>query len=284
MKNWNELQADENLLMNKHYTVGRAGRSINKIVVHHNAGRLSIKDCWNTWQTRQASAHYQVDVNGRIGQLVWDKDTAWHAGNWEANTTAIGIEHANNHVGDPWTISEATLENGAHLVAALCQYYKLGRPAWGKNVFGHKNFASTSCPGEIARSQNARYMASAQYWYDQMTSGKTPTPTTKPSSKPASTGGKSVDALAREVLADTWGNGNDRYQRLTAAGYDYDTVQARVNQLLGLKPKPAGKSIDTLAREVIRGDWGNGQQRYNRLTAAGYNYNQVQARVNQLLS
>ena len=44
-----------------------------------------------------------------------------------------------------------------------------------------------------------------------------------------------------------------------------------------------GKSIDQLAREVIRGDWGNGADRKNRLTAAGYDYAAVQARVNQLL-
>ena len=48
-------------------------------------------------------------------------------------------------------------------------------------------------------------------------------------------------------------------------------------------PKPS-KSVDDLAREVIRGDWGNGQERKDRLTAAGYNYSTVQARVNEMLS
>lgn len=43
------------------------------------------------------------------------------------------------------------------------------------------------------------------------------------------------------------------------------------------------KTIDELAREVIRGLWGNGADRKNRLTAAGYDYNAVQARVNELL-
>ena len=47
---------------------------------------------------------------------------------------------------------------------------------------------------------------------------------------------------------------------------------------------PSGKSIDELAKEVIRGDWGNGDDRKNRLTAAGYDYNAVQKRVNELLS
>lgn len=45
----------------------------------------------------------------------------------------------------------------------------------------------------------------------------------------------------------------------------------------------SGKSIDELAQEVINGKWGNGQDRVNRLKAAGYDYNAIQNRVNQLL-
>lgn len=43
------------------------------------------------------------------------------------------------------------------------------------------------------------------------------------------------------------------------------------------------KSVDELAREVIRGEWGNGEERKRRLTEAGYDYKTVQARVNELL-
>lgn len=46
---------------------------------------------------------------------------------------------------------------------------------------------------------------------------------------------------------------------------------------------PARKSVDTLAREVIQGKWGNGEDRKQRLTAAGYDYNAVQKRVNEIL-
>ena len=49
-------------------------------------------------------------------------------------------------------------------------------------------------------------------------------------------------------------------------------------------PAPARKSNEELATEVIRGDWGNGQDRRNRLTAAGYDYGAVQSIVNQRLS
>lgn len=48
-------------------------------------------------------------------------------------------------------------------------------------------------------------------------------------------------------------------------------------------PTPATKTIDELAQEVINGQWGNGQDRVDRLTAAGYDYNAVQNRVNELL-
>lgn len=283
MKNWSTLEADIDLILDKHYTPGRAGREINKIIVHHNAANLTVRGCYNVWQTREASAHYHVEEDGTIGQLVRDRNTAWHAGNWDANTTSIGIEHANNHIGEPWTISEATLDNGAHLVAALCVFYKLGEPQWGKNVFPHSQFSATACPGEIAESQNAAYMQRAQYWYNAMTGNTSATAPVTPS-EPDATNSTSIEELAREVIRGTWGNGHERYQRLTSAGYDYDAVQARVNELVGIAPKPAGKSIDQLAREVIRGNWGNGQERYNRLTAAGYDYHTVQARVNQLLA
>lgn len=49
------------------------------------------------------------------------------------------------------------------------------------------------------------------------------------------------------------------------------------------KKAPKKKSVDTIAREVIAGKWGNGEDRKARLTKAGYNYKEVQARVNQLL-
>lgn len=43
------------------------------------------------------------------------------------------------------------------------------------------------------------------------------------------------------------------------------------------------KSNEELANEVIAGKWGNGQDRKNRLTNAGYNYQAVQNIVNQKL-
>lgn len=42
---------------------------------------------------------------------------------------------------------------------------------------------------------------------------------------------KSIDEIAKEVINGKWGNGAERKQKLTAAGYDYSAVQKRVNEL-----------------------------------------------------
>ena len=44
------------------------------------------------------------------------------------------------------------------------------------------------------------------------------------------------------------------------------------------------KSIDEVAQEVINGLWGNGEDRVNKLTVAGYNAQEVQNKVNELLN
>lgn len=46
------------------------------------------------------------------------------------------------------------------------------------------------------------------------------------------TGKKSVETVAKEVLAGKWGNGEDRKKKLQAAGYDYGAVQRKVNELM----------------------------------------------------
>lgn len=168
---YENLNADVNDILDKHFTSGRGGNNILYVVIHYNDGDLTTEGCYSVWQTREASAHYQVESSGRIGQLVWDKDTAWHASNFAANQRSIGIEHANQ--GDSMT--DECIENGAHLCAAICKYYELGRPEWLQNVYPHCYFASTSCPGPLMEGTeyNIRYMERAQYWYDVMTGNAT---------------------------------------------------------------------------------------------------------------
>lgn len=105
------------------------------------------------------------------------------------------------------------------------------------------------------------------------------------SSKPAPAPRKSITEVAQAVMRGDYCNGNDRKSRLESEGYNYSEVQAEVNRLChsGSVSSTPSKSIDTIAREVINGKWGNGSSRKSRLEAAGYNYKEVQARVNALL-
>ena len=90
---------------------------------------------------------------------------------------------------------------------------------------------------------------------------------------------KTNEEIATEVIQGKWGNGQERKDRLTNAGYNYDEIQRIVNyRLLGKK-----KSNYDLATEVIQGLWGNGQERKDRLTNAGYNYKEIQRIVNERL-
>lgn len=92
-----------------------------------------------------------------------------------------------------------------------------------------------------------------------------------------------IDDLARRTIADEFGYGGARKRAL---GANYATVQARVSQMLNTGG-PASRlasddtDIDALVRAVIRGYYGNGEERKRRL---GSLYGAVRARVNQLLS
>lgn len=49
-----------------------------------------------------------------------------------------------------------------------------------------------------------------------------------------------------------------------------------------ISPSRPKKTVEELAAEVWLGKWGAGAERMKRLTAAGYNYNAVQKRVNEM--
>lgn len=94
---------------------------------------------------------------------------------------------------------------------------------------------------------------------------------------------KTVSELAQEVLAGKWGNGQERKEKLTQAGYDYNAVQKEVNKLATKTTAPAKKSNEEIAREVVQGKWGNGATRKKKLTDAGYNYSAIQKLVNKMI-
>lgn len=89
-----------------------------------------------------------------------------------------------------------------------------------------------------------------------------------------------TDDLARKIATEI----ND-------SGLDAAAVLAKVSALLGKKPaetpaepekKLTAEEIDKIALEVLNGKWGNGVTRRRRLTAAGYDYQTIQNRVNEI--
>ena len=110
--------------------------------------------------------------------------------------------------------------------------------------------------------------------------GKITAPTTNTSNTDIAN--KSVDELAKEVIAGKYGNGDTRKNAL---GSRYSEVQAKVNEMLAGNSKPSTPTpapkpqvdILELVKKTIRGDFGNGEARRKAL---GSNYDEVQRQVN----
>lgn len=325
-----------------HSTYNPSG-AIDRITIHHMAGNLSIETCANVFSgSRQASSNYGVGSDGRVGLYVEEKDRAWTSGSPANDYRAVTIEVANDQIGGQWHVSDKALETTINLCVDICKRNGIKKLNYTGDTSGnltmHCWFQATACPGPYLKSKFA-YISeqvntrlgqadsstssdtiytvvrgdtlsgiAAKYGTNYKTlaayNGITdpnviyvgqkikipgnlqkitkPAPAPKPTPEPEK---KSLDVIAKEVIRGNWGNGSDRRNRLEAAGYNYSEVQSRVDAILSgsTVSKPTKKSIDEVARAVIRGDYGNGQARRTKLEAEGYNYSEVQSRVNQLL-
>ena len=102
--------------------------------------------------------------------------------------------------------------------------------------------------------------------------GEVAPPTEPPVDPPTSTQGKSLDALAKEVISGVWGNAE---QRKKALGELYTSVQAVVNRDAGFISYQELYKI--LHKETLQGNCGNGERRKELL---GMYYAEVQALIN----
>lgn len=93
---------------------------------------------------------------------------------------------------------------------------------------------------------------------------------------------KSNDTIANEVIASKWSTGQDRINKLKAAGYNPTTIQNLVNAKL--KGTATKKTNQQIADEIYRGlgGWGNGTTRINKLKAASYDPKAVQTLVERM--
>ena len=151
----NSKLVNKTMLTPRNYDRGRSGYKIKKITIHHCAGVMSIENLGNLMKNgaRQVSSHYGIGNDGRIGQFVDEKNTAWTDGNWVSNCTSVTIETSNNKTGGKWTVGDKALNSLIKLVADIAKRNKLGTLVKGKNVTWHRMYASTTCPGDYLLSK-----------------------------------------------------------------------------------------------------------------------------------
>src|ERR1700730_1001294 len=118
------------------YTVSNRPQNYNvdMIVIHDTETSFAGAIAAFQDPTRAGSAHYVISRGGSIVQMVLEKDIAWHAGNWDYNTRAIGIEHEGYaYVYGYYTTAEYNAS--AALAASICSRW--GVPLDRAHVIGH---------------------------------------------------------------------------------------------------------------------------------------------------
>ena len=93
---------------------------------------------------------------------------------------------------------------------------------------------------------------------------------------------KSDDEIIKEIMEGKWGNGEERKQKLQSAGYEYNSIQQKINEII--RQNSNRKSNEEIAKEIIKkNNWGVGQDRINRLKQAGYDPKIIQDLVNKMM-
>lgn len=129
------------------YTMGRT-KSIDRIVVHYTAGNNDTAENNGNYfskPNREASSHYFVDEDSVV-QSVQDKDTAYHAGNWDMNCRSIGVEMCTKKDGSgAYSIDPKTINNAQYLIKQLMKKHNI--PISG--VIRHYDVNGKHCPAPL---------------------------------------------------------------------------------------------------------------------------------------
>ena len=187
-----------------------------RIVVHNTANNASAKNevAYMCRNNNQVSFHYAVDDN-QIVQAVPENRNAWHSGdgNGKGNREGIAIEICYSKSGG--AKFDKAEQNAVELIADILKRYGWGVDKGTK----HQDYNGKYCPHRTLDLGWDRFISMIE---DKL----------NPKAKT-----KSVDELAKEIIAGVHGNGHDaRRKSLEAQGYtNYEEVRARVNELLGAK-------------------------------------------------
>lgn len=286
---------------------GQRTHSIDRITPHCVVGQCSVETLGNIFLpvSRQASSNYGIGPDGRVGMYVEEKNRSWCSSSNANDQRAVTIECASDTT-EPYAFRDVVYQTLIKLCVDICKrngktkLLWLGDKAKTLNynpkpdemvLTVHRWFANKSCPGNwmYARMGDlAKKVTAALVGNTNPAKPVKPSATIKVGDLVTITGstyynGKSIPKWVKgknwyvlqtdgaRVVIDKSEDGKNAI---------CSPVNAADLQLVNAKP---GKTVDELAREVIRGLWGNGTERKNRLTEAGYDYRAVQRRVNELI-
>jgi N-acetyl-anhydromuramyl-L-alanine amidase AmpD len=121
----------------------RNGTRIDSLVLHNTDGTLASAIQRFKDSASQVSAHYIVDRDGSITQMVNDSDTAWHSGNRDRNQRSVGIEVVAYATALGMTARQQTS------LVLLGKYVLAAYSVPLSNVLPHRDIKPTDCPGWV---------------------------------------------------------------------------------------------------------------------------------------
>lgn len=278
---------------------------IDTVTIHCVVGQCSVETLGNIFAptSRQASCNYGIGADGRIGMYCEEKDRSWCSSNAANDNRAITIEVASD-TKHPYAVNAKAYAALIDLLVDICKRNGIPRLVWstskadrvnhknGCNMTVHRDYANKSCPGEYLYSRHAQIASEVNKRLGNTDTRPQPEKVLYRVQTGAFRNKAGAEALLQQVKAkgfDTYmvkGNGLYKVQvgafaqksnaiamaaKLKAAGFSTYVVSG------------GGKSVEEIAREVLQGKWGNGADRKARLEAAGYDYAEVQAKVNTLV-
>lgn len=260
---------------------GKRTQKLTRITPHIVVGQLNAENigyCF-TDKAREASCNYGIGTEGRVCLIVDEDKRSWCSSSWDNDQRAVTIECASDKT-YPYALNNVVYNKLIDLCVDICKRNGKTKLLW----FADKNKTLTYAPADNEMILTVhRWFANTECCGDWLytrlgdVANKVTKRLTTEQQKPdilyrVQVGAFSVKANAENML-----------KKLKDAGFNGFIVT--VENAPAPAPAPAPKkTVDELAREVIQGKWGNGTERKNRLTQAGYNYSEVQARVDALLT
>lgn len=269
---------------------GQRTHSIDRITPHCVVGQCTAEGLgdWFAKSSTQASSNYGIDKNGHVGLYVEEKNRSWCSSSNANDQRAITIECASDTT-EPYAMNSKVYDALIKLCVDICKRNGKKKLIWLGDkdktlnynpksdemvITVHRWFANKSCPGNwlYARLGDLATKVTAQHGVT--TTAPEPTTSTLYRIRKTWTDSKTQKG-AFKILSNAKKCADDN------AGYS--VFDEKGNVVYTGKNTVVKKTVTELAKEVIAGKWGNGQDRKNRLTAAGYDYTAVQNKVNELL-